>query len=72
MSVLTIKYFDDDVDVEFEYSKGHNGSFYEPPEYENLEIIKVTYEGKVVNLIVDMEIIEELLWEAIDEEKRNN
>ena len=56
------------VEVEFSYSKGFKGNREEPPEPEKLEIENVLYNGQNVNDIIDMELLEEKLWEVIESE----
>ncbi len=71
MSTLTVPYMYDWVEVEFSYNKGFRGNREEPPEPEEVEIENVLYNGQNVNDIIDMELLEEKLWEVIDSNKRN-
>lgn len=67
--ILTVPYFYDWVQVEFDYNKGFKGNREEPPEPESVDIIKVIYNDTDVTDITDMKILEEKLWEVIESEK---
>ena len=59
------------VEVEFEFNKGFKGNNEEPPEPEEVEIIKVKYNGITVDDIVDYDIVEQNLWKVIANESKN-
>lgn len=62
---LEVPYINGEVGVEFDYYKGWGGNRYEPPEPEDVEIIKVTYQSTNVTDIVDLEMINDNLLDLI-------
>lgn len=53
------------IDVEYYYEPGWEGNYYEPPEPEYIEIMKVLYKDIEVTDIVDTEKLSEILLEKI-------
>ena len=64
---LDVPYLDTDVGVEFDYYKGYGGNQFEPPEAEEVEIIKVTFKGVDVTDIIDKETLTDALIDYIHE-----
>ena len=67
---LDVPYLNDDVGVEFDYYKGYGGNQYEPPEPEEVEVIKITYKGIEVTDIIDIESLTDTLIDYIHELQR--
>ena len=53
------------IDVEYYYEPGWEGTYYEPPEPEYIEVMKVLYKDIEVTDIVDTEKLSEILLEKI-------
>lgn len=67
---LEVPYLNGEVEVEFDYYKGWAGNREEPPEPEDIEIIKVMFEGINVTDIVDLDSIQDTLTDLIHELQR--
>ena len=69
MITIEIPYMDESVIVTFTYNKGFAGNLEEPPEDPDIDIEEIKHNGADVSGIVDWDIIEELIWEYLNNEK---
>ena len=62
---LEVPYLEGEIVVEFEYYKGWAGNREEPPEPEDIEIVKVMFNNVDVTIIVDLDIVLDTLTNLI-------
>lgn len=68
--IQTFKTFvnDEEVEVAYYYDKGYEGSFYEPPEPESIEICEIMYKGVDAIYLINDKDLEKIKDEALANE----